>query len=426
MMKKICVFLILILLFTPINIHASEVGDVNIPGAMKFEDIEKEILEKNKVVEINKNILGSMEANYDLIEEIKDDIDDDEDDLEDAIDILEIQISRLEADKASLEAKIDGDQELVNHIKQNYDALIGIYEYNKASLKATRNSLRDQNTSLNDQKDDLEDAINKFKLQSEMANYQLVWTAQNLYITYTTLCNQEMDLRNKIELIEKQLEIAKVNESLGKITEIDIDSLELQISEIELALNGLQTQKDAIIGELNLMLGKSYDSFLIIDTVLKPVSVNLNDDVFVKDLETVIDKSYTITLQILECETKERILRKSDERDNLSEEASQFELENEEIKLEEAKKEVSLSFHKAYEDVISKKKSFEQEKKKLEQANTNKDFALIKHELGKISDIELKIEMSNYQLQEIEMNASEYEFIQSYLRYDWMKRGLTL
>lgn len=134
-MKKICFLIVFILFFTPMNIYASDAGSDSISETIKFEDIEEKILENSPMVKINKNALSSMEENYDLLDEIDDDLDDNKEDLDDAIDSLELQIQKLQKDRASLETKIDGDQELVNHIKLNYDALIGIYEYNKASLK---------------------------------------------------------------------------------------------------------------------------------------------------------------------------------------------------------------------------------------------------------------------------------------------------
>ena len=448
-MKKIYNLIIvaaLIVFLTPIHIYASEDGNESIDseavsgvanevvsevgseekGPMKFEAIENEILENNPMVLINKNVIRSMEEDYKQIKDTRDDLEDDRDDLEDAIDMMELQIKKLEQDKAGLETKIDGDVELINHIKSNYDALIGIYEYNKASLIDSRKSLREQQFSLDDQAEDMDDSINKYRVQSKMSDCQLVWTAQNLFITYNELVNKETDLKNQSKLMEKQLEVARVQESLGKITKTDVTSLELEINELEMGLNDLQTQKEAVLGELNLMLGNNYDFALTLDTEVKPVYENFNEMYFNKDMETVLENNYSINLQTLERETKQRMLNRSGGSDTQSEEAAEYNLENEEIKLEETKRDVSLSFHKIYEEVISKRMSFEQEKKKLEQANANRNYAIVKHDLGKISDLELENEILKYQSQEISTYAAEDELIQSYLKYDWMKNGLTL
>ncbi|MGB8455614.1 MAG: hypothetical protein WCD89_25260 [Anaerocolumna sp.] len=435
-MKKIynlIILTVLMLLLTPINIYANEAGSEvasndgsEDKGPTKFEDIENEILENNPAVLINKNAIKAMEGDYNLIEDTQDDLEDDRDDLEDAIDMMDLQIKKLEQDKAGLETRIDGDVDLINHIKSNYDALIGIYEYNKNSLIDSRKSLREQQFSLDDQAEDMDDAINKLRVQSKMSECQLVWTAQNLYITYNVLWNKETDLGNQTELMLKQLEVARVQESLGKITKTDITSLELQISDLEMGLNDLQAQKKAVLGEFNLMSGNSYDYALKLDTELKPVYENFNEMYYNNDLESVFENNYSIALQSLEQETKQRILNRSDGSDTQSEEAAEYNLENETIKLEEAKRDVSFSFHKVYEEVLSKRMSFEQEKKKLEQAGTNRDFAIMKHELGKISDWDLENEMSIYQNQEINTHVAEDELIQSYLKYDWMKNGLNL
>jgi len=413
------------LFFTPINIYANEVSSEQ-KEPMKFEDIENEILLNNPMVLINRNVIKSMKEDYNLIEDIQDDLEDDRDALEDAIDMMGLQIEKLVRDKASLETKIDGDPDVINHIKLNYDALIGIYEYNRSSLMDSRKSLREQKFSLYDQAEDMEDAINKFRLQSNMSDCQLVWTAQNLYITYNVLRNKEMDLMNQTELMEKQLKVAKVKESLGNMTKTNITSLELQLGELEMGLNDLQTQKKAVLGELNLMFGNSYDYVLTLDTELKPVYENFNEIYFNKDLEIVLENNYTITLQALERDTKQRILDRADGSDSLSEEAAEYNLKNEKIKLEETKRDVSFSFHKVYEEVISKKMSFEQEKKKLEQAGTNRDYAIIRFDFGILSELELENVISNYRSQEINACIAEHELIRAYSKYEWMKSGLAL
>ncbi|WP_408609531.1 TolC family protein [Anaerocolumna sedimenticola] len=428
-MKKIrnhIIVIVLVIFFTPINIFAADVDSGNDKEIMKFEDIENEILENNPMALINKNVVKSMEEDYKRIKDISDDLEDDRDDLEDAIDMMELQIDKLKQDKASLETKIDGDPDLINHIKLNYDALIGIYEYNKASLVASRRSLREQQFSLDDQAEDLDDTINKFRVQSKMSDCQLVWTAQNLYISYQILGNREMDLSNQTELMKKQLEIAKVKESLGKIIKTDIDTLEMQINEMEMGLNDLQTQKSAILGEFNLMIGNSYDFALSLDTELEPVYENFNEMYYDKDLESVLENNYSIALQTLERETKQRILNRSSGSDTQSEEAAEYNLKNEEIKLEETKRSVTFSFYKVYEELISKKMSFEQEKKKLDQAGTNRNYTMIRYDLGKISDLELENENLKYRSQEINTYVAEYELIQAYWKYEWMKSGLTL
>ncbi|WMJ90141.1 TolC family protein [Anaerocolumna sp. MB42-C2] len=456
-MNKVCTFLVLtvlVIFFTPVHIHASEVdsnvdgnvekeaGAVNESvnevaseatydnnsqnkGTLKFEEIENKILESNPAVLINKNAISAMDEDYKQIKNTQDDLEDDRDDLEDAIDMMDLQIKKLQQDRASLETRIDGDQDLINHIKSNYDALIGIYQYNKDSLVDSRKTLRKQQFSLDDQAEDLDDATNKLRVQSKMSACQLVFTAQNLYITYNVLRNKETDLVNQTELMKKQLEVARLQEVLGKITKTEITSMELKISDLQIGLNDLQTQKKAVLGEFNLMLGNNYDFELTLDTELKPVYENFNENNYNMDLESVLENNYSIALQTLERETKQRLLNRSGGSDTQSEEAAKYNLENENIKLDETKRDVSFSFNKVYEEVLSKKTSFEQENKKLEQAGTNRSYAIMKHELGKISDLELENENSLYQSQEINTHVAEHEFIRSYLKYDWMKKGLT-
>ncbi|QHQ60743.1 hypothetical protein Ana3638_08115 [Anaerocolumna sedimenticola] len=456
-MNKICSLIILtvsLLFLAPINIHASEVdggaaneavavresanqginevdneasGDDGSEhkGQIMFEDIEKEILDNNPAVLINQNAINAMEEDYKQIKDTRDDLEDDRDDLDDAIDRMDLQIKKLQQDRASLETRIDGDQDLINHIKSNYDALIGIYQYNKDSLINSRKSLREQQFSLDDQAEDMDDAINKLRVQSKMSECQLVWTAQNLYITFNVLRNKETDLENQTELMQKQLEIAILRESLGQITKTDITTLELKIKDLQIGLNDLQTQKKAVLGEFNLMLGNNYDFTLTLNTELKPVYENFNEENYNKDLKSVLENNYSIALQSLERETKQRLLNRSDGSDTQSEEAAEYNLENEKIKLEETKRDVSFSFDKVYEEVLSKKMSFEQESKKFEQAGTNRNYAIMKHELGRISDLELEIENSNYRNQEINTDVAEFEYIRSYLKYDWMINGLT-
>ena len=436
-MKKtanmLAIILLLILTLSPLNVYASNKDNQEMLLNIKFEDIEEEILKRNPTVKMNENTLASLQATYDLLEDEAEDAEDALDDLDDESSLqktLEAQIQRLEQEKSNLSNVSGLYPELITFLESQYDSLIGIYKSNLENLKATlsssRRSLKSQSKMLDERLEDMDDTIDKFIQQSRMTTMQLSWAAENLYITYNILELQESELKNNLELLEQQVEITMIRESLGLASMVDVITSKLSLLEIENSQTALKTQKETIRGELNLLLGQDFDTELFIGSVPILSKTDFKNIDYEADLKIALKKNYSIILQILERKTKDTALERAEKNSSLSDEAAEFDYENEEIKLDDIRKQVALSFYKVYEELLSKKQAHELEEAKFALAEVMKEQAELKHELGVLSDIGKRTELSNYNSKWIKKFISDYELTLAYRKYEWMKRGLTL
>ena len=436
-MKKTAIILLLILTLIPFKVNAASNKNSNknqdILQHINFDDIEEEILKRNPTVKMNENTLASLRANLDMLEDNAEDAEDVLDGFDNNPDIkrqLEAEIQRLEQEKAELATTLVSYPELLPVLESQYNTLIGIYRSNllnlEASLGSSKNALKSQSKMLDEKVEDMEDTIDKFIQQSKMTSMQLSWAAENLYITYNTLDMQEAELSNNLKLLEKQIEIAKIRESLGLASKVDVLNAEISLRELQISQKALKTQKEAIKGELNLLFGQAFDEDLLIGAVPVLEERELLNIDYDADLSTALNNNFSLKLQVLERKSKDTALERAEKDSSLSEEAAEFDYENEEIKLGDLRKQTALAFYKIFEELLSKKQTYALENAKYELAETMKEQVELKYRLGMLSDIGRETELNNYFSKMIKKYISGYELTLSYRKYEWMKRGLTL
>lgn len=436
-MKKTAIILLLILTLIPFKVNAASNKNSNknqdILQHINFDDIEEEILKRNPTVKMNENTLASLRANLDMLEDNAEDAEDALDGFDNNPDIkrqLEAEIQRLEQEKAELATTLVSYPELLPALESQYNTLIGIYRSNllnlEASLGSSKNALKSQSKMLDEKVEDMEDTIDKFIQQSKMTSMQLSWAAENLYITYNTLDMQEAELSNNLKLLEKQIEIAKIRESLGLASKVDVLNAEISLRELQISQKALKTQKEAIKGELNLLFGQAFDEDLLIGAVPVLDERELLNIDYDADLSTALNNNFSLKLQVLERKSKDTALERAEKDSSLSEEAAEFDYENEEIKLGDLRKQTALAFYKIFEELLSKKQTYALENAKYELAETMKEQVELKYRLGMLSDIGRETELNNYFSKMIKKYISGYELTLSYRKYEWMKRGLTL
>ena len=142
--------------------------------------------------------------------------------------------------------------------------------------------------------------------------------------------------------------------------------------------------------------------------------------------QQALNNNFSLKLQVLERKSKDTALERAEKDSSSSEEAAEFDYENEEIKLGDLRKQTALAFYKIFEELLSKKQTYALENAKYELAETMKEQVELKYRLGMLSDIGRETELNNYFSKMIKKYISGYELTLSYRKYEWMKRGLTL
>lgn len=368
MKKKLSTILIGTMLMMPIPVFATE--DDNDLHSLRFDKIEEEMEQRSPLI---------LNAG-DKVADASSKLSDAEDGLEQALLPLQSMIDSYKA-KLVIVAAPSGNPDLAE-----------IYGYIIANLEGNKLSLQKQLESLDDQQGDLW----KSWLQVEQGKNQATWGAQQIYLSYFNLGKTRDNLQTNLTLLQKKLTVLQLKESLGLATHIETIGTEAQIKELTLSLNTLNEGLESMLGQMNVMLGQDFDTEL---TFSEPSSVSqskLRDMDYEEDLDAALDQSYTVRLQ-----------EESDDR-------------------EDAERNFTLAFHKAYQNVQDKKNALELEQYKLSNEQLKYDQNVLMNSVGLISTLDFEGLRSLYTTQVNKVKTAEQDVLQAYTAYDWMKKGLTI
>lgn len=279
-----------------------------------------------------------------------------------------------------------------NTFMVNYTTSLSMF--NQASILLNQiNNLDAQITSMADQQNDLW----KSWLQVEQGKDQTLWGAQQIYLSYYSLYDQKDNLSTNLALLQKQLSAVQLKESLGLVTHLQVIEVESQIKDLNIALDQLNKGLDGIKGQLNVFLGQDFDTSLQLkepSTLFKSKITEMDYD---QDLADALVQSFNVRLQ----------------NDDIS-------------KQEDAKRNFTLAFHNAYQDVLDKKKALDLESYKLTNEKTKYDQAVLMNSLGLLANLNLEGARSQYTTQVNKVDTAKQDLLKAYTAYDWMKQGLTI
>lgn len=263
------------------------------------------------------------------------------------------------------------------------------YEATIFSLETTLITLNQSIEAMESQRDNLW----KSYIQVEQLENQLIQGVQSMFLSYFNLVDQRDSLADSIKMLENQLKVSKISQSLGLATNFDTLKLETQLKEQNNMLKEMDKALETMIGNINLMLGQDYDVDL---TLLKPKELReslIKDIDYDKDLEEALKLSYDV-----------RLADNHDDR-------------------EQAKREFTFAFYQVYENLRNKLKAIELAEEKLENERAIYDVNYLKYSLGLMSKLEFEGNRLAYRSQAKEVEKAKRELLQAYTDYEWMKKG---
>lgn len=283
--------------------------------------------------------------------------------------------------------------------------------YNLYRLYQTQlGTLQGQIGALTGQRDNFWKSI----LQNEMGSDQLVWGTQQMFLSYQGLNLQKVVLKDNRTMVESQVQIMKLREKLGMVTNMDREDLELQLSDLDATIKSLDDAQNTLKGSLNLFLGQDYDIALSVDEVLSPDFDKINAMDYVKDLQTALKYSYIIRLQANEKNDDDKDLKTVNKN-------------NEIIEITDAQtRQVRMDFDKAFKDVKTKRESLTREKAKFDTAQVKWNQLQLKYNLGLIARLEMDAGKKTYDLQASKVTTAEMDLVKSSTAYDWLLEGISV
>ncbi|QGU95859.1 hypothetical protein GOM49_12800 [Clostridium bovifaecis] len=291
--------------------------------------------------------------------------------------------------------------------------------------------MEEQLKNIRRQQIDMTALTEKLTLQGEMLNNQMVWTAENLIFVYNTIDEQKENINKNIDMLQEQLRILKIQQDLGYVSSLDIEGVEFKLEELNSTKEALDSQKLNVKRQLNLLFGQSYNTPLEISfvpevNIYEAISINSKED-----LNTAIKNSYELRLHQYEIEEKQVALTRTKNDEDDGENSNEYklaniDLENENLKFEDAKRNYELKFQQLYETVKDKQKTFGLENKKLSQEKSKMEAAKKKYDLGVISKKEYDDIKFSYDLESIKVETAKIDLFTAHRKYEWMLKGLNI
>lgn len=385
-MKKIVTVVIAMFLIlaniSPVQADSEDAIEISL------NNIKEIMLENSPSMKIAENDLERSREAYD-------DLEDDYDDAKDSYDTAKekYDIAKEKYDKAESEEMADA--------KDAYDTA----KEKLAEASSAKSSAKDK---LESAKDDLKKA--RINYSATVASN--VYTAQKAYVEYlATLSDVSLNEENS-KYDEKQMEIYKLQYENGFISKKEYDSYITSNNDTNYSYTDKKNQQEIALKNLKLSLGIDEDTKVIfkndVESDLDIVSkINFDDDV-----DEMLDNNSDIKLKEIALDSL-----------NDSDDASDYEIDNAEINLEELEKSAKISFEQQYNTLMSSYNTLKSSNDILK--NKQKDLSVI--ELGYSSGFKSKQDVDKAKL-DLEEQKSKVEnnknaFYVDYLGYIKMKEG---
>jgi hypothetical protein len=246
----------------------------------------------------------------------------------------------------------------------------------------------------------------KSTIQTSMSNDQAVYSAQNLYLSYNDLDDQISTIDDSLSQLNSQLKLAQLKYNLGLISSKDIKSIQANIKNVTSNKESLLDQKEKIKKQINDLFDQpedtdvsigAYPEFNISD--MFPISVE-------DDYENCVENSYSVRLQ-----NESYVENANDAQYN---------------KLNNEKSNYKETLQNAYDDIMDKYDAYMTENDNLTDEQDNYNLMQLKYNLGIESKMDLDNENVILSNEKIKVETARKTLYKSYLKYQWIKRGLSL
>ena len=202
--------------------------------------------------------------------------------------------------KNELKKKYENILDTVSKTSQSLTAILNdpdASEELKTVAKGTSVTLSTLSKILDMQEDTSEDDFELTDLQTDLANYQIVRTAQSLFSTHYQLQYNIEDLTDSRALLENTLSTAQTKYNLKQGTSLDVAQAQDALNTLDCSITNLQNQSKAIDTEMNILLGHSYNDTIVFGNVPNPDTDYTNKIDLDSDLTAAQDASYNIKIK---------------------------------------------------------------------------------------------------------------------------------
>lgn len=241
--------------------------------------------------------------------------------------------------------------------------------------------------------EEAEEALDDTKRAFEDFKKQLGYTIENLYTGTLKLQNQINALEMKYQQLMKLLNIERVKMDLGMTSDVAVDKLAVQTSDLGKTIKELKTTLKINKWRINDMIGRELDS------KLQLVGFQVEYPIPVGNAEPVIEKALENIASIPQKE--DDIEDMKDELEDLDgsneKEVKRAEIKKAELALEDTKQNIRTTVKNLVADLDAKAKAYQLAEISLKTAQKTYEWDKKKFELGMISEIQMQASELAYQ-----------------------------
>jgi len=359
---------------------------------INYEDLESTIVEQNIEVRINENKRLKTHAGY---SDLKSDIKDLEDELED----------------------IDRQRDESRNNPTEFSQVIALGTEKRMllnTLEQLKRSEVDQPTL---------EAITD--LQASISDNSQIRSAEGIFVGYNQLKLATADIFSGIDIIQDQLVVMQLQESLGMVSHNNMNDLKTKLVDMQTKLESTKFQQDSLERQLRNLLNE--ENTLVIESIPPADKDVINEDQDT-DLEKVLENSYNIKLQELQIVSLHNTLDRAKEDHGMSSEQykmANYELINANLKLTQMKDSLKSDYYTMVDDITKMQSNLRLAEQSLEDKKAALSEAQLKKGLGMISKLEMNEVINAYQANEKLVKNKQIELFNSSRGYEWLLKGMS-
>lgn len=429
-----------VLIFAPGSANANEEQpeESQIIETIIVDQFQEHLLDRNPTLKTLKNsqiniavsnsvVLQKNNDQITQLENLKNQLQNDKNDIEvsDEYNTLKNTVKEIETDQGlswyDIDiSTLDPDDAAIINAYQTQVNLIVVLENQIIGIKAQIDGLKDQ---VGDNQADLANAISRMALNNEKITNELIQSSKKLIFGYDKANIQKSIIEKRLSQLDAELEVMQVRQKLGYVIDEHIDTLIQQQDQLNLTLETIDSELKAIQRQLNIFLGQ--DVGIELDIVKPVIENNIQDKIRTEDqdIDSVFANNDDIKLQELDLGMKVIELSRINDKYSIPYQIALRERENEELKLDELKRNV----HSSFIDIVNRfnqtlmlcnnqNEVLKTEKKKI-------DTISLKYELGMIAKMDYERGMLEYTINERNLQNTKIDLYMKYLDYEWAING---
>lgn len=320
--------------------------------------------------------------------------------------------------QSEIKEKYSQLSDVISKTSSSLTAIIGnpqASEELKTVAQGTNVALSTLSAFLNTQEDISDDDYQLRELQADLADYQLVRTAQSLFSVHYQLQYNLQKLTNTRAVLQNNEKAAQKKYDLKLGTALAVSQVKDALAEMDNSIAGLQNQSKEIDTQMNRLLGHSYSDSITFGSMPDPDTSYVNKIDLQKDTAAAQDASYNVRIK-----QKQRALLGDESIEDRDRKRSISNLTEAELQ------NIGASLEKQLHTIQNQQSVLAAAQQKLETAKLSESQAQKKYSFGFMSSMEYDNVRNETFAQDFAVKTASAELFWEIESYKWIVRGLPM